>query len=302
MYTNFTPYIQTEDIQMANAKNDTAKFGFMTNPAIKRLSKVISDEQASVTASYAGVTAKTVYFLVWTVIGIAAFFILNNTLLQMTPETYSIIQSEEGIFEFPMTLASGGVIGVVALVTIVTALVSIFAMAALPVIGAIYSIAQGYLLAFITNALAPDYKWLGYLALMLTIIIVATLLFLYGSGKIKVGHRFRAAISTLCITLIISSLAVIVISFVPWFRPAADAISAVTANPIVSIVISAAFVLIACLFLVSDFDATTQIVNAGMPKKYEWICAFGIAYTVLYLYIKILELLVRIFGRSDPNR
>lgn len=272
----------------------------MTNPAIKRLQKVISDEQVSVTATYTGVAVKTVYFLIWTVIGIAAFFIFQGTLLNIAPETYTVIQSEE-VFEFAITAAGGGAIAVAAIVAVAAALVSIFLMAALPVVGAIYSIAQGYLLAFITDALAPQYEWLGTLALILTVIVVATLLFLYGSGKIRVGQKFRAAIFTLCITLIITSVAFLVISIVPWFRPAAYAISAITANPVVSIVISAAFVLIACLFLVSDFDSTSQIVNAGMPKKYEWICAFGIAYTVLYLYIKILELLIRIFGRGSSN-
>lgn len=285
---------------MANTQNRISNFGFMTNPAIKRLQKVISDEQVSVTATYTGVAAKTIYFLIWTVIGIAAFFIFQNSLLNMTADTYTVIQSED-VFEFAMTLASGGVVLAAAIITIVTALISIFVMTALPVVGAIYSIAQGYLLAFITDALAPDYEWLGMLALILTVVIVATLLFLYSTGKIKVGQKFRAAMFTLCITLIVSSIGFLIISVVPWFRPTAYAISSITANPVVSIIISAAFVLIACLFLVSDFDATSQIVNAGMPKKYEWICAFGIAYTVLYLYIKILELLVKIFGRSNSN-
>ena len=285
---------------MANTQNRISNFGFMTNPEIKRLQKVLSDEQVSVTATYTGVAAKTIYFLIWTVIGIAAFFIFQNSLLNMTADTYTIIQSED-VFEFAMTLASGGVVLAAAIITIVTALISIFVMTALPVVGAIYSIAQGYLLAFITDALAPDYEWLGMLALILTVVIVATLLFLYSTGKIKVGQKFRAAMFTLCITLIVSSIGFLIISVVPWFRPAAYAISSITANPVVSIIISAAFVLIACLFLVSDFDATSQIVNAGMPKKYEWICAFGIAYTVLYLYIKILELLVKIFGRSNSN-
>ena len=285
---------------MANTQKRISNLGFMTNPAIKRLQRVISDEQVSVTATYAGVTAKTVYFLIWTVIGIAAFFIFQGTLLNIAPETYTVIKSDE-VFEFAITAAGGGAIAVAAIVTVVSALVSIFVMAALPVVGAIYSISQGYLLAFITDALSPQYEWLGTLALILTVVVVATLLFLYGSVRIRVGQKFRAAIFTLCITLIITSVAFLVISIVPWFRPAAYAISAITANPVVSIVISAAFVLIACLFLVSDFDSTSQIVNAGMPKKYEWICAFGIAYTVLYLYIKILELLIRIFGRSSSN-
>ena len=285
---------------MSKTSNQTTKLGFMTNPAIKRLQKVIADEQVSVNATYAGVASKTVYFLIWTVIGIAAFFIFQNTLLNIAPETYTVIQSEN-VFEFAMTVASGGAVAAAAIITLVTALISIFAMAALPIVGAIYSIAQGYLLAFITDALAPQYEWLGILALTLTVVIVATLLFLYSTGKIKVGQRFRAAIFTLCITIIITSLIFFVISIVPWFRPAANAISAVTSNPVVSIIISAAFVLIACLFLVSDFDSTSQIVNAGMPKEYEWVCAFGIAYTVLYLYIKILELLINIFGRSNSN-
>ena len=67
---------------MSKTSNQTTKLGFMTNPAIKRLQKVIADEQFSVNATYAGVASKTVYFLIWTVIGIAAFFIFQNRIVQ----------------------------------------------------------------------------------------------------------------------------------------------------------------------------------------------------------------------------
>ena len=62
---------------------------------------------------------------------------------------------------------------------------------------------------------------------------------------------------------------------------------------------SVVFVIIACLFLISDFDTVHKLVANQMPKKYEWSCAFGIAYTVLYLYLKILQLLIEIFGKNS---
>ncbi len=35
-----------------------------------------------------------------------------------------------------------------------------------------------------------------------------------------------------------------------------------------------------------------------MPAKYEWMASFGLAFTILWIYVKILDLLIQIVGKS----
>ena len=37
---------------------------------------------------------------------------------------------------------------------------------------------------------------------------------------------------------------------------------------------------------------------SGYPKEYEWSAAFGLVFTVIWLYLKILELVIRITGKN----
>ena len=50
--------------------------------------------------------------------------------------------------------------------------------------------------------------------------------------------------------------------------------------------------------LLVDFDAIEKCVENRLPKKREWMAAFGLAYTIIYLYLRILELLMKIFGKG----
>ncbi len=43
--------------------------------------------------------------------------------------------------------------------------------------------------------------------------------------------------------------------------------------------------------LVLDFDYIEQGVNDGLPKQYEWVGAFGLLVTLVWLYVSILRLL-----------
>ena len=57
--------------------------------------------------------------------------------------------------------------------------------------------------------------------------------------------------------------------------------------------------LLAALFLISDFGMIDRCVQEGYPKEYEWYCAFGLVFTVLWIYLKILDLLMQFVGKKD---
>ena len=40
-------------------------------------------------------------------------------------------------------------------------------------------------------------------------------------------------------------------------------------------------------------------VKEGYPKEFEWAAAFGLVFTVIWIYLKILDLLMRFAGKKD---
>ena len=59
-------------------------------------------------------------------------------------------------------------------------------------------------------------------------------------------------------------------------------------------------IIIASLFLLADFNTVQYIVENGLPKKYEWIAAFGLVFTIVWIYFKVLDLLAR--AKNNNNK
>jgi uncharacterized YccA/Bax inhibitor family protein len=63
------------------------------------------------------------------------------------------------------------------------------------------------------------------------------------------------------------------------------------------IIFSLIVVTVAALNLILDFDMIEQGVTLGAPKYMEWYCAFGLMVTIVWLYIEILRLLMKVASR-----
>ena len=50
-------------------------------------------------------------------------------------------------------------------------------------------------------------------------------------------------------------------------------------------------VLLASYSLVMDFTSIEEGVRAGAPERYSWTAAFGLAATMIWLYVEILRIL-----------
>lgn len=171
----------------------------------------------------------------------------------------------------------------------------------IPVVGTLYAICEGYFIGAITEALTADYKWISLVAFILTAAIVSVMLFLYVKRIVKVTKKFKTVLSTLFLVMIFGGIAIFLLSFVPFLRPIIMGITTFMNNPIISIGMSVLYIVIAALFLLVDFDVIEECVEQKMPKKLEWMAAFGLVYTVIYIYFKILNLILQLTSRGNKE-
>ncbi|MBQ9814211.1 MAG: Bax inhibitor-1/YccA family protein [Lachnospiraceae bacterium] len=280
-------------------------FSNLANPVLRKMEKN-ADYSSEETASYKGIVSKTVFFLVVTVIGAFLCFIVHNLLIASTSADQIIhaADAKNGIYNFSIAPAEAIIMIVVLAISLIVPFLAWFIRASVPVTGTIYCVAQGYLIGFITVALAQEYKFISFLAMIITLALVAAMLFVYAKRIIKVTARFRGIITAIFIGIVLSGIFFFILSIIPGIRNsmAYQGVASVMNNPAFSIILSIVFVIIAALFMLVDFDTIERCVENKMDKKYEWMAAWGLAYTILYIYFKVLRILLMIFGRGKSSR
>lgn len=264
------------------AKEKSSDTYFGANPIIKKLQKVDETASEQETASYGGIVVKTIYFLLLTVIGFTLFFLSAPYLATGEP-----IQDKQMIIYIPQFFAALAA----CIFTILTPILAWVLRPALPVLGSLYCISQGFLIGWLSYSFAGEYDDIIILAVGITVCIVFSMLILYATGTVKVNKKFRTVITTLFITSIAMSLLILILNLIPATR---GFVNLFMGNPVISICSSVLFIIIAALFLISDFNAIQQTVEKKLPKKYEWMASFGLAFTIIWLYLKVLDLLLRL--------
>ena len=290
--------LRTMNNQKQN-KTDSMANAVMMNPIIRKMDKKTKEEAASNNcATYKGVGTKTLFFLILTAIGTGLFFLLHHILVDNISPS-QVITFDMDSYTVHTSLPELGIVCGALLIDIVFPFIVWFIKSTAPIVGSIYALAQGVFVGYVTITIPTEYRWLSVLALVLTFAIVATMLILYTTRIIKVTAKFRKFMFILFGSIIIGSILLIVMHFIPGLNIVAMGIDGILANPVVSIVSSIVFIIIAAIFLVADFNGIEECVERKMDKSYEWMAAFGLAYTIIYLYFKILNLLVQIFVRNS---
>ena len=284
-----------ESIMSTLASNAKPKRTLLhSNPVLSRLSK-ITDRVETDAASYQGIAWKTTYFLLITLVGIVVQLLVKLALAgEPILETIQIYET----FTLTISGKEAGILVGVLLVGLVCELLGIFVRKTIPVTGTLYSLSQGYVISFLVFNVLKGYEYLGLEALLLTVAVVAVMSWLYSSGIVKADKKFR----TVLLSLLIGSIGLGVLSFAGSLIPATRPyVQAMTQNPVVSIIVDVLGLVIAALFLISDFSIIDQCVQEGYPREYEWSAAFGLVFTVIWIYFKILDLLMRFVGNSKKD-
>ena len=275
----------------SNTKTNKRTF-LRSNPILHHLSK-ITERTETDAASYAGIAAKTSYFLLVTMIGMVAQLLVKS-MFASEPiwQTFTVYET----FTLSLSKKETIAVGAVLVVGLICELVAVFGRKTIPVTGTVYSASQGYVISFLVFKVLVGYEYLGLEALLLTVAVVAAMSWLYSTGIIKEDKKFR----TVLLSLIIGSIGVGMLGFlgslIPTIRPY---VLAMMENSVLSITLDVIGLLIAALFLISDFSMIESCVQQGYPKEYEWAAAFGLVFTVIWIYLKILDLLMQFVGKKD---
>jgi len=201
---------------------------------------------------------------------------------------YTWSQAAAGNTTVAYGLLIGGSIG-----GFITALVTIFIPKVSPFTAPIYAAFEGLVLGAISAVFETMYPGVVIQAVGLSIGVLVVMLFVYGTGIIRVTEKFKIGVVAATGAVFLVYLVSMVMSLFGVKMPF------IHDTGIVSIVFSLVVVVIAALNLVLDFDFIEQGVNQQAPKYMEWYGGFSLLVTLVWMYLEILRLLAKLRGSRD---
>lgn len=247
------------------------------NPSVRRwVSKSQRGELAVEIepATYKGVYGKAALFALLTIISavvteIAVFMLLNS----------------EQLVEALAAIVIAVVVCVVLLV--IMSIVIAFVPSAARVLGILYSILQGGLLgclALVVDIFVPGISLAAFLG---TAIVFLISLAVNKLLEVKISSKFMRGVMIVLFSLI-------VVEMIMWALSSFGLYEYIGAMWWIQLAVTALCVIWATIMLTWDLQNIDYLVQSGADKKYEWNVAFSLITTLVYLYVEILELLLRL--------
>ncbi len=254
------------------------------NPAVRRIVKktqngeLLSENERR--ATYLGVYLKTALFVAITVIAalLAEFLLYRAIANGQIEEALTVVGIAAGVSVIPMLIIS---------------LVIVFVPKTVKVLGFVYALLQGAFIGLLTSLVDLVYPGIALAAFLGTVMVMGISLLLHTVLKVRIGNSFVRCLMVIGVSLAALQLVMFLVSLTGFFS--------YTAYIWIQLAVSAFCVIWATVMLFFDFRNIDAVVQTGADKKYEWNVAFSLTTTLIYMYIEILELLLRIamlFGRN----
>ncbi|MDX6198471.1 MAG: hypothetical protein QOJ79_1622 [Actinomycetota bacterium] len=148
-----------------------------------------------------------------------------------------------------------------------------------------YAAVEGVFLGGVSKLFNDAYDGIVVQAIVGTLGVAATMLFLYRSGKIRVTPQFTKMVIGATIGYAVLLMVNLIASF---FHSGGLGLFN---GGLLSIGICAIAIGLASMNLVLDFDFIQKGAQQGLPERYGWLAAFGLVVTLVWLYIEILRML-----------
>ena len=150
-----------------------------------------------------------------------------------------------------------------------------------------YGAFQGVFLGGISQMFESAYNGIVFQAVLATLGTFGVMLALYKSGKIRVTPKFQRIM-----LIAVGGYAIFCLINLGLIFFAGQSLR----GGLFGLLIGAVGAVLAALMLTLDFDFIEKGVNQGIPAKYAWTAAFGLAVTLIWLYIEFLRILAILRG------
>lgn len=161
-----------------------------------------------------------------------------------------------------------------------------------PVVAPLYGIVEGVFVGSISYFFEAMVPGIVGRAVMTTFVVAFAMWFVYTTGLVKVTQKFRAGVMAAIFTVMLLYLVQLVMSLF------GSGLAFMTGSSPLAIGVQFVIVIVASLALVLDFDFIARQVEERAPKQLEWVAAFGLIVTLVWLYIELLDLLYRLAMRE----
>lgn len=256
----------------------------MGNPSVRRL--ISKSNRGEMSIEIQPATYKGVY-------GKAALFAFITIVCAVATELGMLWAINSGkIAESLM------VVGIATAVCMLPLIVMSFVIAFVPstakTLGIIYAVLQGGLLGCLGLFVDMFYPGIAFAAFLGTSIVFLISLAVNRLLEVRISSKFMRGIMIAFFSLMAVELVVWLLSFTGIFGD-------FSALWWIQLAVSAVCIIWATIMLTWDMQNIDYLVKSGADKKYEWCVAFSLVTTLIYLYVEILELLLRfvmLFGRN----
>ncbi|KAE8764756.1 Bax inhibitor-1/YccA family protein [Georgenia thermotolerans] len=160
-----------------------------------------------------------------------------------------------------------------------------------------YAAAEGLFLGGISAVFEATYGGIVLQAVLGTVATFVAALFLFTSGKVRVTPKLTRFVLIALVGYALFSLVNVVLMITgastdPWGLRTGVEIFGIP----LGVLLGVFAVGLAAICLIMDFDAIKRGVEAGIPGRFAWSAAFGLAVTLVWLYIEFLRLLAILRG------
>jgi uncharacterized YccA/Bax inhibitor family protein len=175
---------------------------------------------------------------------------------------------------------------------LIVALVTIFKMDWSPVTAPLYALLEGLVIGGVSALAEAQFPGVVMQAVALTLGTCLVMLLAYKTGLIRATEKFKLGVVAATGAIALVYFATIILSL---FRVQ---VPFIYGSSLLGIGFSVVVVIVAALNLVLDFDFIEQGAAQGAPKFMEWYAAFGLMVTLIWLYLEILRLLIKLRERD----
>ena len=190
-----------------------------------------------------------------------------------------------------------GMLAVAGIGGFIVAMITIFKPTIAPWTAPIYAALEGVLLGAISQVIELQYgakvPGIAMQAVTLTCGVLFIMLFAYATRIIRVTDKLKMGIivatSALCLFYVVSML-------LSFFGVGVPLLFSATK---LGIGFSLFVVGLAAFNLLLDFDFIEKSAASEAPKYMEWYGAFGLMVTLIWLYLEILRLLMKLASQRD---